>query len=98
MWSSFDSGLVHYITIDTETDFPHSGEYPFSADLLPNQTLSSLLWNQTYSTDSGPFGTAGNQSSSAGWEQYQWLQRDLQSVNRTLTPWVLVMGHKPVCI
>lgn len=26
MWSSFDHGLVHYVMINTETDFPGSPE------------------------------------------------------------------------
>ena len=29
-------------------------------------------------------------------EQYQWLLQDLSSVNRTLTPWVIIEGHRPM--
>ena len=29
-------------------------------------------------------------------EQWEWLQRDLASVNRTHTPWVFLMGHHPM--
>jgi hypothetical protein len=36
----------------------------------------------------GPFGTYANQ-------QIDWLTNDLASVNRTLTPWVIVLGHRP---
>ena len=28
--------------------------------------------------------------------QYQWLKRDLESVNRTLTPWLVVEMHRPM--
>ena len=28
--------------------------------------------------------------------QFHWLEQDLQAVNRTLTPWVVVMGHRPM--
>jgi hypothetical protein len=33
-----------------------------------------------------------------GSEQYLWLEQDLQSVNRTLTPWVVFGGHRPMYI
>ena len=29
-------------------------------------------------------------------EQWEWLQRDLASVNRTHTPWIFLMGHHPM--
>ncbi len=29
-----------------------------------------------------------------GTEQYAWLQADLQSVNRTQTPWVVLTSHR----
>lgn len=28
--------------------------------------------------------------------QYKWLERDLSSINRTLTPWVIVEAHRPM--
>lgn len=28
--------------------------------------------------------------------QRKWLAKDLEGVNRTLTPWVIVMGHRPM--
>lgn len=36
---------------------------------------------------SGPFGKTG--------QQLAWLQADLQSVDRSITPWVVVGGHRP---
>jgi phosphodiesterase/alkaline phosphatase D-like protein len=29
-----------------------------------------------------------------GSEQYTWLEQDLQSVNRTQTPWVVLTSHR----
>jgi hypothetical protein len=29
-----------------------------------------------------------------GSEQYTWLEQDLQSVNRTATPWVVLTSHR----
>ena len=31
-----------------------------------------------------------------GSEQYDFLKADLSSVNRTETPWVVLMGHRPM--
>jgi len=30
--------------------------------------------------------------------QYEWIKQDLQSVNRSSTPWVLFMGHRPMYV
>lgn len=35
---------------------------------------------------------------SAGTAQWQWLQADLERVDRQQTPWLLVMGHRPMYI
>ena len=32
----------------------------------------------------------------AGSPQYKWMENDLKSVNRTLTPWVVIAGHRPM--
>ncbi|KAK9478300.1 Metallo-dependent phosphatase-like protein [Lipomyces japonicus] len=37
---------------------------------------------------SGPFGSYEN-------EQVDWLEKDLASVDRTKTPWIIVNGHRP---
>lgn len=29
-----------------------------------------------------------------GSEQYEWLKQDLASVNRTITPWVILTAHR----
>lgn len=53
-WYSFDYGNAHFISLDGETDFAYSPEYPFVRDLTGNETLPKE--NETFSTDSGPFG------------------------------------------
>ena len=30
--------------------------------------------------------------------QHDWLEADLQSINRTVTPWVIFCGHRPMYI
>jgi hypothetical protein len=37
-------------------------------------------------------------SSRTGSAQWQWLQADLAAVDRRITPWLLVMGHRPMYI
>lgn len=75
MWYSFDYGLVHYVSINTETDFKNA---PDSV----NSTASD-----GYGMNDGPFGDAD--------QQLNWLKYDLESVDRALTPWVIVGGHRP---
>lgn len=43
--------------------------------------------NGSANLDGGPFGAPG--------QQVQFLQADLASVDRTVTPWVIVAGHRP---
>jgi hypothetical protein len=33
-----------------------------------------------------------------GSDQYNWLERDLHAVDRTITPWLIVAGHRPMYI
>lgn len=93
-WYSFDYGLAHFVSIDTETDYAHSPEWPFARDLKGDESHPTA--SETYVTDSGPFGAVGNYSDTKAYEQYQWLARDLASVDRHKTPWVIVMGHRPM--
>lgn len=94
-WYSFDYGLAHFVSIDGETDFANSPEYPFVADLSGNETTPKE--NETYVTDSGPFGAInGSYKNTKNYEQYQWLAKDLASVDRTKTPWVIAMSHRPM--
>ncbi|KAI0470577.1 Metallo-dependent phosphatase-like protein [Xylariaceae sp. FL0804] len=94
-WYSFDYGLVHFLAFDSETDYPYSPEYPFIRDTdgqgdKPNKS-------QTYITDSGPFGYIdGNWTENESYEQYHWIKKDLAAVDRTKTPWVIAMAHRPM--
>lgn len=94
-WYSFDYGLAHFITLDGETDFANSPEYPFAADVTGNESLPKA--NETYVTDSGPFGAIdGSYKDNKAYEQYKWLAKDLASIDRTKTPWVIAMSHRPM--
>jgi hypothetical protein len=94
MWYSFDYGLAHFIALSGETDYANSPEWPFARDVTGNETLPTK--QETYITDSGPFGTVGNYSDTKTYAQYKWLKKDLASVNRQETPWVIVMTHRPM--
>lgn len=63
-WYSFDYGMVHFIMINTETDFPNP----------PDAVLG------------GPFGFPD--------QQLEFIKADLASVDRTITPWVVLGGHR----
>jgi Calcineurin-like phosphoesterase/Iron/zinc purple acid phosphatase-like protein C len=95
-WYSFDYGLAHFIALDSETDFPYSPEYPFLRDLSGNETASKE--SQTYITDSGPFGAidGNNWKVNSAYQQIQWLEKDLAAVDRTKTPWIIAMSHRPM--
>ncbi|KAH6659055.1 acid phosphatase AphA [Truncatella angustata] len=94
-WYSFDYGLAHFVSLNGETDYPYSPEWPFVRDLSGNETKPQE--NETFITDSGPFGTIdGSWKTKESYEQYKWLKKDLASVDRTKTPWVIVMSHRPM--
>lgn len=94
-WYSFDYGLAHFISFNSETDFPYSPEWPFVRDVNGEKRLPKE--NETYSTDSGPFGYInGNWTENESYEQYHWLKQDLAKVNRKKTPWIIAMSHRPM--
>ncbi|KAH8805210.1 acid phosphatase AphA [Xylogone sp. PMI_703] len=94
-WYSFDYGLAHFVSIDGETDFANSPEWPFARDLKGNETKPKE--SETFVTDSGPFGDVdGSYKDTKNYEQYKWLVNDLKSVDRTKTPWLIVMSHRPM--
>lgn len=98
-WYSFDYGLAHFITFDGETDFPLSPEWTFEEELAKKNISGSHPTNrtQTYVTDSGPFGrVSGDFKVKESYEQYHWLKKDLESVDRKKTPWVIAMSHRPM--
>ncbi|PYH43464.1 purple acid phosphatase family protein [Aspergillus saccharolyticus JOP 1030-1] len=94
-WYSFDYGLAHFVSIDGETDFANSPEWPFAEDVTGNETLPTA--EETFLTDSGPFGAVdGSYKNTKNYAQYKWLQQDLAQVDRSKTPWVFVMSHRPM--
>jgi hypothetical protein len=94
-WYSFNFGLAHFISLNGETDFAFSPEWPFVRDSkgkgLPTEA-------QTEITDAGPFGTIdGNDyTNNKAYQQVKWLEKDLKSIDRTKTPWVIAMSHRPM--
>ena len=94
-WYSFDYGLAHFVSIDGETDFANSPEWNFQEDVKGNETLPTK--SETYVTDSGPFGKVnGSVHDTKAYEQWHWLKQDLAKVDRSKTPWVFVMSHRPM--
>lgn len=91
-WYSFDYGLAHFISLNGETDYALSPEWAFARDLSGNETHPKE--EETYITDSGPFGAVGNYTDNKSYEQYQWLQQDLAKIDRCKTPWVIAMTHR----
>ena len=65
LWFSFDYKGVHFVSINTEADYPGAPIFPF--------------------TSAGGFG-----------DQVGWLEADLKSVDLKKTPWVVVVGHRPM--
>ena len=94
-WYSFDYGLVHFISLDGETDFPYSPEWSFADDVDGKDELPTEA--ETEITDAGPFGTVnGGIHDNDSYEQYNWLASDLAAIDRSVTPWVIVMSHRPM--
>ncbi|THZ14343.1 Metallo-dependent phosphatase [Aureobasidium pullulans] len=71
MWYSFDHGMAHFISLDSETDLGNGLGGPDEGQPL----------------NSGPFGAYQN-------AQVDWLAADLAAVDRTKTPWIIVMLHR----
>jgi hypothetical protein len=95
MWYSFDYGLAHFISFDGETDFANSPEWPFIRDTKGKGSTPSTE-SETFITDAGPFGALTNYTDTKSYAQYQWLQKDLAAIDRTKTPWVIAMTHRPM--
>lgn len=99
-WYSFDQGAAHFISLDGETDFVGSPEWPFARDIAkgknPNETHPTET--ETFITDSGPFGEIEDDKifDNTAYEQYKWLVDDLKKIDRTKTPFVIVMSHRPM--
>ena len=104
-WYSFDFGLAHFVSFNSETDFVQPGELPIWTNIAKNETghynnipTSDLPARQNASlTASGPFGNInGSFEVNQNYEQWQWLRNDLANVDRNKTPWVFAMSHRPM--
>ncbi|GAW11002.1 hypothetical protein ANO14919_003410 [Xylariales sp. No.14919] len=71
-WYSFEYGMLHFVMLNTETDFASAPDAPGGSAGL----------------NSGPFGSTTDQ-------QLAFLEADLASVDRSVTPWLIVGGHRP---
>ena len=65
---------------------------------LPAPATTDKPW---YSYDTGLIhfiGASTEHDITVGSEQYEWLKKDLESLDRTKTPWVLFSGHRAMYI
>lgn len=93
-WYSFDYGIAHFISMDAETDYPKSPQEAF----IEIDSSGHPAKGKTGVMNSGPFGNIkdNDYNRNDAYEQYNWLKNDLESVNRTKTPWVFVNSHRPM--
>ena len=85
----------------------HEGGTTFAGDFkhyyrrfdMPNKEQSH---NSYYSYDIGPAHIISFSSEAYFWQywavaqQFEWLKKDLASVNRSATPWIITMAHRPM--
>eukprot|EP00927_Polykrikos_kofoidii_P034635 TRINITY_DN29349_c0_g1_i1.p1 TRINITY_DN29349_c0_g1~~TRINITY_DN29349_c0_g1_i1.p1 ORF type:complete len:510 (-),score=51.57 TRINITY_DN29349_c0_g1_i1:214-1743(-) len=83
------SSLYHYM---------HRFQMPGQGDLVHGRKGNNVY----YSFDAGPAHVVAFSSEVYMWQlwdvaqQFEFLKRDLASVDRSKTPWVLVMAHRPM--
>mmetsp|Transcript_3015 Transcript_3015/g.5674 ORF Transcript_3015/g.5674 Transcript_3015/m.5674 type:complete len:613 (-) Transcript_3015:1683-3521(-) len=82
------------------TFFPFASQNYSLSDKTPTGIVhSSGNQNPWYSYDNGLAHITVMSSEhefTKGSEQYKWLKADLQSVNRSATPWSIFLGHRPM--
>jgi len=86
------TGTVYEVGAGIETRVSYNARYP-----MPFRQSGSTS-NAYWSRDIGPLHVIGLSSYSATDSssfQYQWLEQDLKTVDRTKTPWLIVMMHVP---
>mmetsp|Transcript_34096 Transcript_34096/g.63222 ORF Transcript_34096/g.63222 Transcript_34096/m.63222 type:complete len:632 (-) Transcript_34096:181-2076(-) len=101
-WGRFMEGLASGTPVMTvggnheygngEAWSSYNARYPMP--FAQSGSVSNLWWSR----DVGPvhlIGICSYAETSPGSLQYQWLSADLQGVNRSVTPWVVVMMHAP---
>jgi hypothetical protein len=74
-WYSWDYGLVHFVSMDTETDLGTNYTGP-----VENGGVEDFHGIRSFGYPN---------------QQLEFLRKDLASVDRTKTPWVIVSGHRP---
>lgn len=95
MWYSFTYGLAKFIVFDGETDYPSSPEVMFKYLLKGNETVPKE--EATVPRDSGPFGEVnGNITLNESYEQWRWMKNELANVDRSVTPWLIAISHRPM--
>lgn len=106
------SGTLYLTTVGNhETDWPGTASYYNGTDSggecgittttlmpLPAPAVTNAPW---WSYDVGLIhfvGMSTEHDYTIDSAQYLWLENDLKNVNRTLTPWVIFGGHRPMYI
>jgi len=82
----------HEVGAGVETRVSYNARYP-----MPFKQSGSTS-NAYWSRDIGPvhvIGLSSYSSTDSSSFQFQWLAQDLQAVDRTRTPWIVVMMHVP---
>lgn len=81
MWYSFDYGPVHFVVINSETDFSGAEEEHYGDSCGPSKGAFCL--------PAGGFAPEG--------EYLRWLEADLVKAHadRAQRPWIVAIGHRP---
>jgi len=92
----FDGQPFHPSWSDYGNDSHGECGVPFNSRFSMPATGNGNLW---WSMDYGPahftfMSTEHNWT--MGSDQWKWLKKDLSSVNRTATPWLIFAGHRPM--
>ena len=87
MWYSYNYGSVHFVSINTETDW-HGSEEEFEGD---GHFVHSKWLNRTL-LPAGSFGAPG--------EYFAWLEQDLKAASEARAAgkgprWIIAGGHRP---
>lgn len=108
MLSPVASGALYLTTVGNhESDWPGTASYYTGTDSggecgvcttrllpMPSPATTDKPW---WSYDVGLIhfiGMSTEHNYTMGSEQYVWLENDLKSVNRTITPWIIFGGHR----
>lgn len=113
MISPISGGSLYFTTVGNhESDWPDSASNPgYGTDSggecsvvatslvpMPAPATTNEPW---WSYDVGLFhlvGMSTEHNFTVGSPQYTWLEADLRAVNRSVTPWILFSGHRPMYV